>query len=274
MRAPGRHRVRDVRVRDVTRDVRVLRPVTRALGALYLADERVTLNVRAASAWGEQVSALDVTQGTGVNQPSVIPGAVGARDAIRFDGSNDQMSRAIAAGLRPSGRGLSVVFVAQGRSGSTGDYPVIASTRPWSAGNDAGWAVSANGSGSGGVLTTHYDSGVTEAGGWDHAAAPANSGLSTTRRELWCVVFDVAGSKLTYYRNGAVDKEHSPITYPVTNPIVPTTDFRIGADLAVGAATRLLAMDLFALAIHTDPLTQSEVDAYAAAWMPHFGVSL
>lgn len=254
-----------------TKDARVLMPVRRALGALFHADERVTLNGMAASAWGERVGANDVAQGTGASQPTVVPFATGARTALRFDGSNDQLARAIFDGAKPTTRGVSVVFVAQGRSGSTGDYPVLVSTRPWTAANDVGYAVSVNGSAASGYLTTHFDSGVVEAGGWDHSAYPATRGLSTTQRELWCVVFDVLNSKLRYYRNGRIDTEASP-TYPVTTPIVPTANFRVGADLAVGAATRILAMDLYALAIHTDALSAGEVQTYAAAWMPYFGV--
>lgn len=277
MRGDSRQIPRADRSRLVTRREAVLAPVTRGLGALYRGDARLTLNGLDASSWGDRASGLDVAQGTAASQPTTVPFAVGARTAIRFDGTNDQMSRVIATGLSPSARGLSVVFVAQGRSGSTGDFPAVVSARPWSAGNDAGWAISANGTGFGGsganVLTAHYDSGVSEAGGFDHtdAVAQATRGLSTTQRELWCVVFDVPNSRLRYYRNGQIDKD-STVTFPTTSPIVPTADFRVGADRAVGVGTRFLAMDLFALAIHTEPLTAGEVGSYAAAWMPYFGV--
>jgi hypothetical protein len=261
---------RAVRTRERTRDDRVLSPVRRGLGALYLADERVTLNALTASAWGDRAAGLDVTQGVGVNQPTLRPFEAGARTALRFDGTNDQLSRAMAAGLTPTTRGLSVVFVAQGRAGSSGDYPVVVSTRPWTAGNDAGYAVACNGTSVTGRISTHYDSGIVESGGWDHGGTLlATRALSTTNRELWCVVFDIVNALLLYYRNGTLDAQHS-VTYPATNPIVPAADFRIGADRAV--AGRLLSMDLFALAVHTEPLTAVEVGTYAAAWMPYFGV--
>ena len=247
-----------------------MRPVTRALGALYLADSRTTLNGIAVSALGEQVAGLDVTQGVGVSQPLLAPFAVGARSALRFDGTNDELTRTIADGLKPSTRGLSIVFVAQGRSGSTGDFPVLVSARAWTASLEQGYAISANGSSVSGKLSAHYADGSA---GFDHgsANATASRGLSTTQRELWCVVFDDVADRIRWYRNGILDTEAAP-AWPAST-VVPPVDFRIGAAPAP-AATRWISMDLFALAIHTDPLTQAEVDAYAAAWMPHFGVSL
>lgn len=255
------------------RDVLDIAPVTRGLGALWHSDMGLSLNGLAASALADQSSnGGNLAQGTAASQPTVVPGAIGARTALRFDGSNDQLSRAVFNGAKPSARGFSAVFVAQGRSGSTGDYPVLMSERPWTAANDVGWAISANGSAASGFFTTHFDSGVVEAGGWDHATFPATRGLSTTQRELWCVVFDITNGKLRYYRNGALDVERSP-TYPVTTPIVPTADFRIGADLAPGAVTRILAMDFYAGSLHTEPLTEDEVVAIASRWMPLYGVA-
>lgn len=263
---------REDRSREISRDVRDLAPVLRGLGALYSSDDGLTLNAHALSALRDLGTGLcDLAQGTGASQPLQVAQVAGVRSSIRFDGSNDQISRAIADGLKPSARGLSVVFVAQGRTGSTGDYPPAFSARPWTAVNDVGWAISCNGSASSGVFTTHFDSGVTEAGGWDHSSFPGARGLSTTQRELWCFVFDIVNARLRHYRNGVIDSEFSP-TYPVTNPIVPTADFRIGADRAVGVGTRFLAMDLFRAAIHTEPLTATEVETYWARWGSLCGV--
>lgn len=240
----------------------------RGLGALYLSDHRVTLNGLAASAWGDRVGSLDVSQGTGASQPTVVPFATGARTALRFDGTNDQMSRAIATGLNASTRGLTIVFVAQGRSGSSGDFPVIVSARAWLASLEQGYAICANGTSVSGKLSAHFADGTN---GFDHgsANATASRGLSTTQRELWCVVFDDVNDRLRWYRNGVLDTDAAP-AWPTATPTA-AVDFRIGAAPAP-AATRWCAMDLYALAMHTEPLSAAEVAAYAAAWMPLFGV--
>lgn len=272
MRLTATDRQTVVRIHERVLDARDVAPVTRGLGALYTSDDGVTLNALAVSALRDFApgAACDLTQGTGANQPTFVPGAVGARSALRFDGSNDQLSRAIVAGVKPSARGLSVVFVAQGRSGSTGDYPPLFSARPWSATKDEGWAISCNGSGTSGYLTAHYATGGLT--GFDHAdsGASAGVGVSKIRRELWCVVFDDVANELRWYRNGSHVTTGTP-TFPSSAP-TPTADFRIGADRAVGTGTRFLAMDLFRAAIHTEPLTVREVETYWARWGSLCGV--
>lgn len=256
-----------VRLNVVTRDVRWLRPVRRALGALYLAEEHVTLNGRTASAWGDGATGAVLAQGTGAAQPTVIPWAAGARTALQFDGSNDAIGRAITTGLNPSARGMSIVFVAQGTGASGLTLPMIVGARGWAASKETGYAICANGTSVSGKLSAHFADGTN---GFDHAdaGASASRGLSTTQRELWCVVFDDANDRLRWYRNGTLDTEGAP-SWP-TAATETVSAFAIGG--APPASTRM-PMNLYALAIHTEPLTAGEVQTYWARWGPLYGVT-
>lgn len=260
----------EVRTREVSRDVRDLLPVRRGLGAAWSADAGRTQNGIAVSAWRDTGrGAADLVCATGASQPVLVPGAVGARNALRFDGSNDVMHREVTAAVDAGPTGVSLVFVAQGRAGSTGDYPLVFSQRPWTAGSDAGWAVSCNGSAQQGRVTTHYADGST---GFDNssAAAVATRGLSLTRRELWCVVFDHLAQRLRFYVNGQIDVVRAP-TWPSAVPVGAGLT-SIGAERAPGSGARFLSADLFAVAVHRAALTTVEVERYAARWMPLFGV--
>jgi len=238
-----------------TRDLGLLLPVKRGLGAAWFADRRRTFNGLALSALGDNVGHAELAQGTAASQPTAL------RDAIRFDGSNDSLARAAFAATSASARGLSIVFVVQGRSGSTGDFPPVLQCRPW-IGNDNGWAITANGSGSSGVVVAYIGNGTSS------AFINATRGISTTQRELWAAVFDDVNDRITIYRNGQINARSS-VTFPTGNS--PTASFIIGADAAT-TPLRVLAMDLYAAAIHTEPLTDREVATYWARWAPLYGV--
>lgn len=262
MRPASRQYPREDRARVVSRDARDLVPVRRGLGAMWRADVGRTMNAGTVSAWRDLgTGAGDVAQGTAANQPTLVAQATGARAALRFDGSNDSLARAAFAATSASARGLSIVFVVQGRSGSTGDFPPVLQCRPWS-GNDNGWAITANGSGSSGRVVAYIGNGTSS------AFINATRGISTTQRELWAAVFDDVNDRITIYRNGQIDARSS-VTFPTGNS--PTANFIIGADAAT-TPLRVLAMDLYAAAIHTEPLTDREVATYWARWAPLYGV--
>jgi hypothetical protein len=117
-------------------------------------------------------------------------------------------------------------------------------------------------------MSAHFADGAT---GFDNgsASAQATRGLSLTQRELWCVVFDSVAQRLRYYRNGALDSELAP-SWP-SGSTTTTAAFQVGRT-PPPASSLILAMDLFALAIHTEPLTAGEVQTYWARWGSLYGV--
>lgn len=272
MRPASRQYPRENGARAVSRDARDLAPVTRGLGALWSADDGLTRNGLTIASWQDFApgGASSLGNGTAAAQPTLTPGAVGARQSLRFDGSNDVMSRAVGTPVDATTQGVSLVFVAQGRSGSTGDYPPVFSHRPWTGAADAGWAVCANGSGQSGRVTAHYADGTT---GFDQpgASSVATRGLSTTQPELWCVVFDHVAQRLRFWCNGALDVERAP-TWPSAVPVGAGLT-SVGSERASGGGgTRFLAMDLFRIAVHTVALREDEVAAYWSRWGSLCGV--
>lgn len=239
-----------------------------AASFLLRADKGITKSAAdAISSWDPQIGSSQLVQGTAVKQPLWVATSGTARDAVRLDGSNDMLATAAAnTDVRSSATGLTVMFVVKGNSTNTGDYPVLAATRPWTAQLDNGWAISANGSGMSGVLTTHF---AQSSAGWDHTSTNmgATAGISKTKKQVWAVVFDITAKRLRYYINGTLNVERSP-TFPSSVP-ASTSVFTIGGS---SAGTRYLGADLYNLATFQSPLSAATIAAISANWMSVYGV--
>jgi hypothetical protein len=175
---------------------------------------------------------------------TVIPGdttaagdlELGPNPSLGLNGTTAFMSVPNSATLRPgSTGGWTVEFWIQRTGAGLLDFPVVISSRPWTANTDKGWSVSLA-SASSFKVSAHFADGT---GGFDSAAAQSTAGVSQGTWQHWAVVFDRPQNRVVFYRNGVQDSIVN-VTYP-SGAVDQTDDLLIGKDPGL---TRVLQANL------------------------------
>ena len=232
-------------------------PVSDGLQLWLTADSGFTTNANGVvTGWADQTTNLNhAAQATSTNAPLFVATAVNGRPALRFDGTNGYMQIANNASLQPGMGDWTVFVVAKRGTGSQGDWPQVIGSRPWTTGQDVGWAVAYTRAG---VLGSHYTDGTN---GHDLWVAPAASSLSTNTFQLWQVEENRTGGTTAFYVNGGLDRVVSAAM--PTNAVNQTNAIYIGREIG-GSNTRRANMDLAEVLIYNRVLLPAEREAVAS----------
>lgn len=156
--------------------------------------------------------------------------------SLGLDGATGNMSVANSATLKPGFGSWTVEFWIQRNGAGLGDLPVVIGSRPWTSATDKGWAVALE-SGSSFKVAAHFADGST---GFDVNAAQSTTGVAAGTWQHWAVVFDRAGNRVLFYKDGVLDNTVQSVGFPA-GTVDQADDVLVGKD---PGTTRVLQANL------------------------------
>ena len=170
--------------------------------------------------------------------------------SLGLNGTTAFMSVPNSASLKPGLSGWTVEFWIQRNGAGLGDFPVVISSRPWTAPLDKGWSVSLA-SASSFKVSAHFADGT---GGFDSTSAQSTAGVSQGVWQHWAVVFDRTQNRVVFYRNGVQDSIVN-VNYP-SGAVDQTDDVLVGKDPGL---TRVLQANVDDIRVWSNARTAQQI---------------